>query len=56
MNKASNIALKIDPADGGVGVQSSISASISHVTEVKGEYQQEEDGRGPRSYPGEIRA
>ena len=60
INKASKIALKCGSVDGEVYLDvcisrcmyTSISSSISHVTDVKGEYQQEEDGRGPRSYPG----
>ena len=49
---------KFGSVDSEVGMKTSISGSISHVTEVKGEYQHEEDGRGPRSYPlpGEIKA
>ena len=51
INKASKITLKLGSVDGEVGMQISISGSISHVTEVKGGYQQEQDGRVPRSYP-----
>ena len=53
---------KFGSVDSEVGMKTSISGStsISHDTEVKGEieYQHEEDGRGPRSYPlpGEIKA
>ena len=38
INRASKIALKSGFVDGEVGMGTSISGSISHVTKAKGEY------------------
>ena len=38
INRASKIALKSGFVDGEVGMWTSISGSISHVTKAKGEY------------------
>ena len=56
INMASKIGLKFGSVDSEIGMKTPISGSFCQVTEVKGVYQQDEDGRGPQSYPGRIRA